>query len=169
MESRAQDLISDFFEGISGMDIILWFTIGSLVLGALIKFFRKGIPAVKRWIALLEALVVLPEMKTTLDLVHHEMFPNHGGSMRDAIDSGNRVQQTHDTIIKNIDLRLDKLTDRVDPITLEIPIIQKDLSEVKEIVKDTKTMAETTELRLEEHLSLTEPILKGWERHNKED
>lgn len=178
MESKAWDAITDFFDGVSGLDLLIWLVIGVIVLGGIVKginLIRKSLPAIKRWIEHFEALAVLPEMKETLDRVHHEVFPNHGGSMRDAIDRGNAVQAQHDTIIKNIDLRLTGLTERVDPITAEIPVIQRQVTEVQEQVAEVKEIAQETQLkvseseaRLDTHLEETAPILQKWSDDNKE-
>lgn len=120
-------------EEVSAFQIIIWIVLISLGIG----FLRKIYPGIKKFIEHTEALAALPEIKKsveeirqttlpamteTLDRVHHEVFPNSGGSLRDSINR-------NEVMTKNIDKTVQSLVQKVEPITGEIKVFRKEFDD----------------------------------------
>lgn len=112
-------------EDISPWTLVIgvWIVVGVIVIAALVKAW----PAIRRAVQTIEALSHLPEWMSSTDdrfdtltgtvkQIHHEVFPNNGGSMRDELDRQSKKldaaltwQEKHETKSDATVARVDKL------------------------------------------------------------
>lgn len=90
-----------------------------VLLGAFVQGLRKVWPIVRRLSVLAEAAEWLPEVRRQLDVIHHEVTPNGGGSIKDAVrrleerqvSQGEQLDDANEQI-QNVSRRLDRHIDR---------------------------------------------------------
>lgn len=73
---------SVLFDAGSALQAVLWIVAAVLLIGVVIKLW----PFVKNAVAIVDALVTLPEMKKQIDSIHHETHTNKGTSIKDAVE-----------------------------------------------------------------------------------
>jgi len=91
----------------------MWLITIAVVLGFLTRGLYKAWPFISRAVSTINALAELPgfigETKTTLAAIKHEVLPNNGGSLRDAVDKhGVTLSELNGKVI-NDNTRLDAL------------------------------------------------------------
>ena len=101
--------IQEVFEAFSAWQALIW--IGLVI--ALIVGIRKAWPSLSRFVSTINALAELPEFITKtnktlqaqnalLATIKHEVLPNSGGSMRDAVDrQGVALKEVNDKLAKD--------------------------------------------------------------------
>ena len=93
-----------FLDTISIGELIVFVTAVVAVLAAL----RKAWPVIRRLVALGDALDQLPQMAKKLDHIHHEVSPNGGGSIKDAIKRIEMSGKANATGLARVERRLDQ-------------------------------------------------------------
>lgn len=105
-----REQLEGLFGDISVVQLALWI----IAAIALIVLIVKAWPWIRRAIQTMDALAVLPDKLHKLDEVHHEVLPNHGGSLRDSAD---RTESKVDQLDKKFERHLEwsnKQRDRID-------------------------------------------------------
>lgn len=134
MESKSWEALQAFLGGINLLDALIF--CGAIVL--LFVGITKIWPVVKNMVSMVDTLQVLPEMKSKLDQVHHEVFPNSGKSLRDELNRNSEVT-------RQIDAKINGLHRRVEPFTGELQVVKKKI--------------EHTESTLEAHIEEANDVL----------
>lgn len=108
----------DLFGDLRAVEVALWIVAAGILLGLVIKLW----PFVKNAVAIVDALVTLPatgaavkqltttvtEMKTKVASIHHELHPNGGTSMNDAV---RRMEGTTERLELGVRGLYDKVAD----------------------------------------------------------
>lgn len=112
-----------FLQEVNLWQVLIAFIALYIVVRILIRFW----PALKTAIALIEALGGLPtfmaETKTTLDtqsdtlaVLEHEVLPNSGGSLRDAVDKHGETLDSVVSELVDVNLKLAADKERLDEL-----------------------------------------------------
>lgn len=114
------------------LQLIVAVTIILGLIGTVVVLSRKFFPWLKKRIRTTDAISDLPDFmadvrKTlaaqdnALALLKHEVLPNNGGSLRDAVDRQGRTLEAHGRSIRGIDKKLAK-----DRATIQILLNEKE-------------------------------------------
>lgn len=86
---------------------IVWVIIGKLI---------KTLPQVKSAIEIFMNLALLPQMQAKLNSVHHEVFPNSGKSLRDAVDQTKQSVDEVREVVEDHYIEQKEISNKVDEI-----------------------------------------------------
>lgn len=130
--------------GIPWVDsLILWTLVASIFLGAGIKIWRAVVPFIRRADEVFATILGRDGTRSLddrLDTIEHELFPNSGGSMRDAID---RVEK-HMT---DVDRKVVGVAENLDDHVEQSRLIQRRGRQAEEEIRSTiTTLAEAVKI-----------------------
>lgn len=111
---------------LSAAQLILWLVAAGLLVGLLFKLW----PFIKNSVAIVDALVKLPELAERVDEIHHETHKNDGSSLKDSND--------------RIEAAVGVLTQSVEGLHGRMDTVERDVSETKSQI--TKLAAADDEL-----------------------
>lgn len=93
------DWLTDFFSGISALQLILWV----IAIGAFVGFVIKLWPFLRKFVRTVDVVIqlsdALPKLQADVAMIRHEVLPNGGGSLK---DQATRTEAAVDTLTKEV-------------------------------------------------------------------
>ncbi|UOQ60396.1 hypothetical protein MUN76_15410 [Leucobacter rhizosphaerae] len=107
----SEDQLARVFGDVTIVQGVLWLVALGALWAIAAKFDWWG--RLKRFIATIDALAVLPAKLALLDEIHHEVRPNTGTSLNDAVRRVEAVQQQQTIQLNQQDMKLEEQSEKL--------------------------------------------------------
>lgn len=124
-----EEQLAHLFGDITVVQLVLW----ALAAAALVVAVVRVWPLIRRFVATIDALAELPAKMRLLDEIHHEVRPNTGTSLNDAV---RRVEREQTRQAVQLDQQTQQLAETTEKLTGLQQLMETGDDELSERVTD---------------------------------